>query len=54
MVPARGSTVAAPPQVRFFKSVADLRRWFARNGERERELWVGFYRKDSGRANGIT
>jgi uncharacterized protein YdeI (YjbR/CyaY-like superfamily) len=38
---------------RFFKSPAELRRWLARNGERESELWVGVYRKSSGK-QGIT
>ena len=37
----------------FFKTPAELRRWLKRNGEREAELWVGFYRKASGK-QGVT
>jgi uncharacterized protein YdeI (YjbR/CyaY-like superfamily) len=36
-------------KARFFKSSAEFRRWLARNGERETEVWVGFYRKSSGK-----
>ena len=32
----------------FFKSPADFRRWLAKNHDRETELLVGFYKKDSG------
>ncbi|HSS22102.1 MAG TPA: YdeI/OmpD-associated family protein [Pyrinomonadaceae bacterium] len=39
--------------VTFFKRPADLRRWLARNYAQETELWVGFYKKDSGEP-GIT
>ena len=38
---------------RFFKSPAEFRRWLARNYDRETELWVGIYRKASGK-QGIT
>ena len=34
---------------RFFKSQAEFRRWLERHHAREAELWVGFYRKDSGK-----
>jgi uncharacterized protein YdeI (YjbR/CyaY-like superfamily) len=40
-----------PP--RFFKSPADFRAWLARNHASASELWVGFYRKDSGKG-GLT
>ena len=33
----------------FFPTPAAFRRWLEKNHERERELWVGFYKKDSGR-----
>ena len=38
-----------PRNVRFFKSPAELRRWFRANHKSADELWVGFHRKDSGR-----
>jgi uncharacterized protein YdeI (YjbR/CyaY-like superfamily) len=34
---------------RFFKTPADLRKWLEHNHDSEDELWVGFYKKDSGR-----
>ena len=40
---------AQPGEVRFFSSAAEFRRWLAEHGEREHELWVGFYRKDAGK-----
>ncbi len=40
-------------KVQFFKTQADFRRWLEKNGTKAKELWVGFYRKDSGKA-GIT
>jgi uncharacterized protein YdeI (YjbR/CyaY-like superfamily) len=46
---AQPPAVAAPQQARFFKSAAEFRHWLARNGERETELWVGIYRKSSGK-----
>lgn len=39
--------------LRFFRTSADLRRWLERNHDKARELWIGFYRKDSGKG-GIT
>jgi len=33
----------------FFAKPADFRRWLAVNRDRKRELWVGYYCKDSGR-----
>ncbi|MEY2495172.1 MAG: hypothetical protein QOJ45_1664 [Verrucomicrobiota bacterium] len=33
----------------FFASPAKFRQWLAKNHARAAELWVGFYRKDSGR-----
>lgn len=39
--------------VTFFKSAADFRAWLEKNHTRATELWVGFYRKDSGKG-GIT
>lgn len=34
---------------RFFPTPATLRKWLKSNHAREKELWVGFYKKDSGR-----
>lgn len=39
--------------IRFFRTAAELRRWLAANHAKATELWVGFYRKDSGKG-GIT
>lgn len=36
-------------KIKFFKSPADLRKWFEANHTNEVELWVGFYKKDSGK-----
>ena len=33
----------------FFATPNDFRRWLARHHEDETELWVGFYKKDSGK-----
>ena len=33
----------------FFKSPADFRKWFEKHHDTEAELWVGFYKKDSGK-----
>jgi uncharacterized protein YdeI (YjbR/CyaY-like superfamily) len=34
--------------VLFFRTSADLRKWLAKHHATREELWVGFYRKDSG------
>jgi len=39
--------------LRFFKSGAEFRKWLARNHDKASEIWIGFYRKDSGKG-GIT
>ncbi len=33
----------------FFKTPSEWRRWLERHGGRETELWVGFYKKSTGR-----
>ena len=38
---------------KFFRSSKDFRAWLARNGTTASELWVGFYKKESGKG-GIT
>ena len=35
--------------IKFFKTPADLRKWFQKNHLSERELLVGFYKKASGK-----
>lgn len=35
----------------FFKNQLDFRRWLKKNHQREKELLVGFYKKDSGKMN---
>ena len=34
---------------RFFKSPSAFRKWLAANHAKAKELWVGFYKKDSGK-----
>jgi uncharacterized protein YdeI (YjbR/CyaY-like superfamily) len=34
---------------KFFKTPSDLRKWFERHHVLEQELWVGYYKKDSGK-----
>jgi uncharacterized protein YdeI (YjbR/CyaY-like superfamily) len=36
-------------KLKFFKSPSDLRKWFDRHHATESELWVGYYKKDSGK-----
>ncbi len=42
-----------PVNIKFFKSADELRKWLGKNHVKTPELWVGFYKKDSGRG-GIT
>jgi uncharacterized protein YdeI (YjbR/CyaY-like superfamily) len=42
--------VKAPPaEIRFFATPTDFRKWLGAHPESDRELWVGFYRKATGR-----
>ncbi len=34
---------------RYFKTAADFRKWLHKNHAKASELWVGFYKKDSGK-----
>ena len=34
---------------RFFKTPAAFRKWLAANHDKSKELWVGYYKKDSGK-----
>jgi uncharacterized protein YdeI (YjbR/CyaY-like superfamily) len=36
-------------KARFFKTPGDFRKWFETNHDSGSELWVGFYKKDSGK-----
>lgn len=36
-------------RLRFFRSSDDFRRWLEKNHDKAVELWIGFYRKDSGK-----
>jgi uncharacterized protein YdeI (YjbR/CyaY-like superfamily) len=36
-------------KIRFFRSPAELRQWFEANHATEVELWVGYYKKDTGK-----
>src|SRR6266511_6320939 len=38
-----------PRAVTYFRTPADLRKWFRANQATAEELWVGFYKKDSGK-----
>jgi uncharacterized protein YdeI (YjbR/CyaY-like superfamily) len=40
-------------KVQYFKDQAALRRWLEKNGAKAKEIWIGFYKKDSGKV-GIT
>jgi len=37
------------PKPTFFTTPADFRKWLAKHHAKETELWVGFYKKDSGK-----
>ena len=34
---------------KFFKTPSDFRKWLAANNAKSKELWVGFYKKNSGK-----
>lgn len=38
-----------PTDVKFFARPAEFQKWLARNHDKAQEVWVGFYRKGSGR-----
>jgi len=37
-----------PTDITYFRTPAELRKWFKANHRKAEELWVGFYKKDSG------
>ena len=46
---ARSAAPPAADAVKFFRTPADLRRWFDKNHQTVELLWVGFLKKDTGR-----
>jgi uncharacterized protein YdeI (YjbR/CyaY-like superfamily) len=50
---SRKRAAPLPVPARFFTSAGALRQWLERHHGRAGELWIGFYRKDSGKG-GIT
>jgi uncharacterized protein YdeI (YjbR/CyaY-like superfamily) len=45
--------MSTPPKVKFFKSSSQFRTWLERNHGNAPELWLGFYKRSSGKG-GIT
>lgn len=43
--------LAVRKKVVFFRTPAEFRKWFEKNHAMTHELWVGFYKKDSGRSS---
>lgn len=39
----------SPVNVRFFATPAELRKWFAKNHKTAEELWLGYYKKGTGK-----
>ncbi len=35
----------------FFKTTADLRKWFENHHDQSAEIWIGFYKKKSGKVS---
>ena len=48
-MPVAADVKALPAETCFFSTVDDFRRWLKAHHESARELWVGFYKKGSGR-----
>ena len=46
---ARSAARPAADAVKFFRTPADLRRWFDKNHQTAELLWVGFLKKETGR-----
>jgi uncharacterized protein YdeI (YjbR/CyaY-like superfamily) len=43
--------VPTPTNITYFKTPAELRKWFRGNHDKASELWVGYYKKGSGKAS---
>jgi uncharacterized protein YdeI (YjbR/CyaY-like superfamily) len=39
------------PKIKFFKTPSDFRKWLEAHYSSQSELWVGFYKRDSGKAS---
>ena len=48
---ARSAARPAADAVKYFRTPADLRRWFDKNHQTAEWLWVGFLRKETGRSS---
>jgi uncharacterized protein YdeI (YjbR/CyaY-like superfamily) len=48
-MPVAADVKTLPAEIRFFPTPEHFRKWLKANHENARELWVGFYKKDSGR-----
>ena len=46
---ARSAARPSADAVKFFRTPADLRRWFDRNHQTAEMLWIGFLKKETGR-----
>ena len=44
---------ARPPKPKFFRTAVEFRDWLKKNGEKEIELWMGYWKKSSGKG-GLT
>ena len=44
-------TMPTPTNVIYFRTPAELRKWFRANHAKAAELWLGYYKKDSGKAS---
>jgi uncharacterized protein YdeI (YjbR/CyaY-like superfamily) len=43
------SNAPSPPKPKFFRSAADFRAWLAKFGEKKTELWMGYWKKSTGK-----
>src|SRR5437773_3162265 len=48
-VPPGSSRRSPQMRIKYFKSATDFQRWLEKNHATATELWVGFYKKDSGK-----
>ena len=49
-MPTLPSKSGPAPKPKFFKNGAEFRAWLAKNGEKETELWMGYWKASSGKA----
>src|SRR5437773_7816694 len=48
-VPPGSSRRSPQMRIKYFKSATDFQRWLEKNHATATELWVGYYKKDSGK-----